>query len=151
MAIEQLYSARAANLIFNLLCDLAGLGAGGTWQICCVRSDQPCPTSTVHAGNVLILLFLVADSTFTLSLSPSSSFCHAELSPQLRPDRLALKDRQKPGKGRLPLLQPCCFCGLSSEPGLALSAPSMLPGKATNLWRTQKLSFSELVLSLACL
>lgn len=63
--------------------------------------------------------------------------------------RLALKDRQEPGKGGLPFPKSCCFCMLGSEPGLALSAPSMLSGKATNLWCTQKLPFSELALSLA--
>lgn len=60
-----------------------GVGAGGTWQICCVCSDQPCPYSKVHTGNVLSLLFLLADSAFSVRLSPSSSSCHAEHSPWL--------------------------------------------------------------------
>lgn len=58
-----------------------GLGAGGTWQICCVCSDRPCPYSKVHAGNVLSLWFWVADSAFTARLSPSSSSCRAEHYP----------------------------------------------------------------------
>lgn len=126
-----------------------GLGAGGTWQICCVRSDQPCLSSKVHTRNVLSLLFLVADSAFSVRLSPSSSSCCAELSLTAGLDCLVLTDRQKLSKGRLTPLKPCCFCRLGPEPDLALSAPSTLPGKATNFGVPKKLSFSELVLFLA--
>lgn len=126
-----------------------GLGAGGTWQICCVFSDQQCLSSKVHTKNVLSSLFLVADSVFTVRFLPSSSSCYAELSLAAELDCVVLKDRQKLSKGRLSLVKPHCFCRLGSEPDLALSAPSMLPGKATNFWCIQKLYFSELVLSLA--
>lgn len=126
-----------------------GLGAGGIWQICCVCSDQPCLSSKVHTRNVLTLLFLVADSAFTVRLFPSSSSCCAELSLAAGLDSLVLTDRQKLSKGRPTLLKPHCFCRLGSEPGLALSAPSILPEKNHKIRCIQKLSFCELVLSLA--
>lgn len=150
MAIKQCYRVRAVNLIFNLLSvQSSGAGSSGTWQICCVCSDQPCLSSKVYTRNVLSLLFLVADSAFSVRLSPSSSSCCAELSLTAGLDCLVLTDRQKLSKGRLTPLKPCCFCRLGPEPDLALSTPSTLPGKATNFGVPKKLSFSELVLFLA--
>lgn len=85
MAIKQCYRVRAVNLIFNLLSvQSSGAGSSGTWQICCVCSDQPCLSSKVHTRNVLSLLFLVADSGFSVRLSPSSSSCCGELSLTVR-------------------------------------------------------------------